>query len=62
MQRERDPNAAMRVDFVEVVSLAGAVLDVCGRCRLIANAGGLNPQGCARSVPRAFWPKPDVGR
>ena len=49
MQRERDPNAGYARDFVEVVRSLVPYWTSGGRCRVIANAGGLNPQGCAEA-------------
>jgi hypothetical protein len=49
MQRERDPNAGYARDFVEVVRSLVPYWMSGGRCRVIANAGGLNPQGCAEA-------------
>src|SRR4029078_13285467 len=46
MQRERDPNAGCARDFVEVVRSLVPYWMSGGRCRVIANAGGLCPQGC----------------
>jgi hypothetical protein len=47
VQRERDPAAGYARDFVEVVRSLVPYWNAGGRCRLIVNAGGLNPQGCA---------------
>jgi hypothetical protein len=49
IQRERDPNAGYARDFVEVVRSLVPYWMSGGRCRVIANAGGLNPQGCAEA-------------
>src|SRR4051812_45432543 len=49
MQRERDPNAGYARDFVEVIRSLVPYWLSGGRCRVIANAGGLNPQGCAEA-------------
>ena len=48
-QRERDSNAGYARDFVEVVRSLVPYWTASGRCRVIANAGGLNPQGCAEA-------------
>ncbi|HVJ68360.1 MAG TPA: acyclic terpene utilization AtuA family protein [Caulifigura sp.] len=48
-QRERDPSAGYPKDFVEVVRSLAPYWTAGGRCRLIANAGGLNPRGCAKA-------------
>jgi hypothetical protein len=47
MQRGRDSSAGYARDFVEVVRSLVPYWMSGGRCRVIANAGGLNPQGCA---------------
>ncbi|MEX0820234.1 MAG: acyclic terpene utilization AtuA family protein [Pirellulaceae bacterium] len=49
MQRERDPNAGFARDFVQVVRSLVPYWSAGGRCRLIANAGGLNPRACAEA-------------
>ena len=49
MQRERDPEAGFARDFVDVVRSLVPYWSSGGRCRLIANAGGLNPRGCAEA-------------
>ena len=54
LQRERDPNLGYAQDFVEVVRGLAEYWATGGKCRLIANAGGLNPVGCARSCIAAL--------
>ena len=49
MQRERDPEAGFARDFVEVVRSLVPYWSSGGRCRVIANAGGLNPRGCVEA-------------
>ncbi len=49
MQRESDPEAGFARDFVDVVRSLVPYWSSGGRCRLIANAGGLNPRGCAEA-------------
>jgi hypothetical protein len=49
MQRERDPSAGYARDFVEVIRSLVPYWMSGGRCRVIANAGGLNPHGCAEA-------------
>jgi hypothetical protein len=49
VQRERDPAAGYARDFVDVVRSLVPYWNAGGRCRLIANAGGLNPRGCAEA-------------
>ena len=53
-QRERDPAAGYPKDFVDVVRSLAPYWNAGGRCRLIANAGGLNPHGCARACADAL--------
>jgi len=48
-QRERDPAAGYARDFIDVVRSLAPFWNAGGRCRLIANAGGLNPWGCAEA-------------
>jgi hypothetical protein len=54
MQRERDPSAGYAREFVEVVRSLVPYWASGGRCRLIANAGGLNLQGCAEACRTAL--------
>lgn len=54
LQRERDPSAGFARDFVEVVRSIAPYWSAGGRCRLIANAGGLNPRGCAEQCRQAL--------
>ncbi len=49
LQRDRDPTLGYARDFVEVVRSLVPYWRSGGRCRLITNAGGLNPAGCARA-------------
>ncbi len=48
-QKSRDPAAGYARDFV---TLAGRILPrlLAGRIRVVTNAGGVNPQGCAEAV------------
>src|SRR5436190_3728558 len=54
LQRERGPNAGYARDFVDVVRSLVPYWSSGGKCRLIANAGGLNPRGCAEACQRAL--------
>jgi hypothetical protein len=54
LQRERDPNAGYPQDFVEVVRQLVPYWNAGGKCKLIANAGGLNPIGCALACKQAI--------
>lgn len=53
-QRERDPATGFARDFVDVVRSLAPYWAVGGRCRLIVNAGGLNPRGCADACRAAL--------
>jgi hypothetical protein len=54
LQRQRDPKLGYAQDFVEVVRGMAEYWSAGGRCRLIANAGGLNPLECARACIAAL--------
>lgn len=54
LQRERDPQKGYPQDFVEVVRGLAAYWASGGTCKLIANAGGLNPLACARACKAAL--------
>lgn len=47
LQRDRDPSLGYARDFLDVVRSLVPYWRNGGRCRLITNAGGLNPSGCA---------------
>lgn len=49
VQRERDPAAGYPRDFVDVVRSLVDYWAAGGQCRLIVNAGGLNPIACAEA-------------
>src|SRR3954469_25754473 len=53
-QRDRDPSLGYAQDFVEVVRSLAPYWRDGGRCRLITNAGGLNPRGCASACAMAL--------
>ena len=53
-QRSRDPQAGWPRDFLEIVRSIAPYWRDGGRCRVIANAGGLNPPGCARACCEAL--------
>jgi hypothetical protein len=54
MQRERDTAAGYARDFVDVVHSLVPYWSAGGKCRLIANAGGLNPKGCAEACAKVI--------
>src|SRR5215510_5914641 len=53
-QRERNPTAGYARDFVEVVRTLIPSWQKGAKVRVIANAGGLNPHGCARACAEVF--------
>jgi fatty-acyl-CoA synthase len=53
-QREKDPRLGYARDFVEVVRGLADYWAAGGRCRLVVNAGGLNPAGCAAACRAAL--------
>ena len=50
LQRDRDPSLGYARDILDVVRSLAGYWRSGGRCRLVTNAGGLNPQGCARAI------------
>ena len=54
MQRERDPHAGYAADFIDVVRSLAPYWHSGGQCRVITNAGGLNPAGCAEACAKAL--------
>lgn len=54
LQRERDPRSGFARDFVEVVRSLAPYWAAGGRCRVITNAGGLDPPGCAEACAAAL--------
>ena len=54
VQRERDARLGYARDFVDVISGLADYWASGGRCRLIANAGGLNPLACAEACMAAL--------
>lgn len=53
-QRARDPEGGWPRDIVAVIRSLADYWKNGGRCRLIANAGGLNPKACALACRRAL--------
>jgi hypothetical protein len=49
IQREKDPRAGYARDFVDVVGSLCPHWAGGGRTRVVTNAGGLDPEGCARA-------------
>jgi hypothetical protein len=54
LQRERDPTSGFAREFVEVVHSLAPYWAAGGKCRVITNAGGLNPRGCAEACHDAL--------
>ncbi len=54
LQQERNPELGYPRDFVQVVQRLSEYWSAGGRCRLIANAGGLNPVACAVACQRVL--------
>ncbi len=52
-QRSRDPSAGYARDFVEMVG-RGAADIVDKNIRIVANAGGVNPEACRDAVAKAL--------
>lgn len=53
-QRSRHAHLGYPQDFVEVVRSLTDYWAAGGRCRLVANAGGLNPMGCAEACQQVL--------
>jgi hypothetical protein len=49
MQRERDSSAGYARDFIDVIRSLVPYWSAGGKCKLISNAGGLNPRACAEA-------------
>jgi hypothetical protein len=62
LQRSRDPEAGWPRDIVNVVRSIAPYWQSGGRCRVITNAGGLNPLGCARACLDALHQAGCTGR
>src|SRR5690242_5329481 len=48
LQKQRDPEAGFAADFLDVLERLSPVLHEQPNLKIITNAGGMNPQGCAR--------------
>ncbi len=53
-QRHRNPQLGYPQDFVQVVQSLAGYWAAGGKCRLVANAGGLNPIGCAQACKQVL--------
>src|ERR1700733_8155762 len=47
IQKEKDPSKGYAADFLEVVRTLIPFWKKGGKLKIVCNAGGLNPQGCA---------------
>src|SRR5438874_11462610 len=47
IQKQRDPEAGFAGDFLDVLERLTPILRAQPRLKIITNAGGINPQGCA---------------
>ena len=52
--KARDPNAGFPNDFVEVVASLVPAWKAGGKFKIVTNAGGLNPAGCARACAKSL--------
>jgi hypothetical protein len=53
-QRQRDPSLGYAGDFLDVIRSLAPTWKAARKLRLIANAGGLNPLGCAEACVQAL--------
>src|SRR3954447_20693285 len=47
LQKQRDPTAGYATDFLDVLERLGPVLRRQPNLKIVTNAGGMNPAGCA---------------
>src|SRR5438874_10142517 len=50
LQKQRDPGAGFATDFLDVLERLGPVLREQPNLKIITNAGGMNPTGCAQQA------------
>src|SRR6202521_610526 len=50
LQKQRDPEAGYAGDFLNVLERLCPILQNKPRLKIITNAGGMNPQSCARKA------------
>src|SRR5207253_9936485 len=48
LQKQRDPEAGFATDFLDVLERLAPILQAQPRLKVITNAGGMNPEACAR--------------
>src|SRR6516165_5492643 len=51
-QKQRDPEAGYAGDFLDVLERLWPILQNKPRLKIITNAGGMNPHGCARKAQK----------
>src|SRR6267142_2077605 len=56
VQKQKDPNTGFAHDFIDVLGRLGSILKEQPKLKIITNAGGMNPRGCA-NVARAVFAK-----
>src|SRR5207248_6130173 len=47
LQKAKDPSAGFASDFLDVLGRLGPVLQAQPKLKVVTNAGGMNPHGCA---------------
>ena len=50
LQKQRDPSRGYATDFVDLIEPLAAVMQQQPSLKLVTNAGGMNPRGCAEQV------------
>src|SRR6516165_7621532 len=60
LQKQRDQSAGYASDFIDVLGRLGPILKQQPQLRVITNAGGMNPDGCAEKA-KAILAKEGLG-
>jgi hypothetical protein len=60
LQKQRDPSTGYATDFIDVLARLGTSLKAQPNLRIITNAGGMNPDGCAKQA-KAILEKAGLG-
>jgi hypothetical protein len=50
VQKAKDPNAGYATDFIDVLTRLAPILQDQPKLKIVTNAGGMNPQGCATTA------------
>lgn len=53
-QRQKDPQAGYAADFVDVLTSLSPALQLQPQLKMVTNAGGMNPESCARAAARVL--------